>query len=87
MRQTNIVYTLNLEILIASEKVSCIRQAVKWMCGIEKQPEVTPELEEEQKAKAAALLSIKENPKWRDFCAANAVLLMFFAVFICAFFG
>ncbi|ELU03053.1 hypothetical protein CAPTEDRAFT_92324 [Capitella teleta] len=59
-----------------------------WMCGIEKQdrPDVTLS-EAEIKAKAAAMLSITEENKWRRFCAVNAVILMTLAVFLCGFFG
>ena len=62
----------------------------RWVCGIDKPLEDDVELtEEELKAKEEKekkLLSIEEEPFWKDFLNVNAVLLCFFAIFLTGFF-
>ena len=56
------------------------------MCGISSLP--PPEISPEEKAKMEAkMTSIKEEPRWKLFATANAVLLCGVGVFVFAYFG
>ena len=64
------------------------RRAINWVCGIDQQLQKQPQLSEEQlAAMAAAQINIDEEPYWRRFTLAQAIILMFIASFICGFFA
>ena len=63
----------------------CWRNAINWICGIEKHEE--PVLsEEEKRIIEEKQTSLYEVPKWKKICDANAIMLMFVAIFLWAFF-
>ena len=61
-----------------------MRVVINWICGIEKPLKPTAYQGAEITSKQT---SLDERPVLRTLCNVNALVLMAFAVFVCAFFA
>jgi len=82
--QTTLNTQSDLHVAKGRGHVPWYRQAVNWVCGIEKPVELT---EQEQRDMEKQHRSLYEVPKWRTITNLNAILLMAVAVFIWGFYA